>query len=427
MLRDDDNGIFATTLREELKAAWLPLEALQQQQVRRLRSLLVRATQFVPLYREKYVAQRDWLPRISTTDDLWRLPALTKNELLSAGPERCVDERERLSELYRRTTSGSLGPALHLFSAGTESMMQTALLWSGWTERLTRDDRLFCMTAPQLQFNHQLVANVFIPVQMSAVEAVAQFRDFQPTVVMGSVESIALISRELARQNVPQRRGVRLLFPFGQTLTPQLRAMIGEGFKGEIFELYGTNETLWLGIECERHAGLHVPLSQAIVQVAKLNRPDEPASPGELGEIIVTSLSRWTMPIIRYRIGDVASLEPALCGCGRQTPRLTSLEGRIYDFLVAQTGQLVAPGVVATDLAYGQDAIIDYRIVQRSLSDVCVSIVASPGFGDADGHRIAEVMRRHLGQVSVEIEIVGEVLREPSGKRRRVHRAFSLE
>ena len=133
-------------------------------------------------------------------------------------------------------------------------------------ERATRDDRLFCMTAPYLQFHHQLVPNVFIPVHMDAAEVVARFRAFRPTVVMGSVESIALLAHDLEWQNIPQRRDVRLLFPFGQTLTPQLRAMIREGFDGEIVELYGTNETLWLGIECEQHDGLHVPLSQAIVQ-----------------------------------------------------------------------------------------------------------------------------------------------------------------
>jgi phenylacetate-coenzyme A ligase PaaK-like adenylate-forming protein len=427
MLRDDDTGLFATTLRDELKAARLPLEALEQQQMRRLRSLLARATQFVPLYREKYAGQRDWLPRISSADDLWRLPALTKNELLNAGPERCVDERERLPELYRRSTSGSLGPALALYAAGTEAVIHTALLWSGWMERVTRDDRLFCMTAPQLEFQHQFVPNVYIPVQTKAADVVAQFRAFQPTAVLGSVESIALLARDLVQINVAERRNVRFVFPFGQTLTPHLRVMIREGFDGEIFELYGSNESIWMGIECEQHDGLHVPLSQAIVQIAKLNQPDQPASPGELGEVIVTSLARSTMPIIRYRIGDVASLDAAPCRCGRQTPRLKSLEGRIYDFLMSQTGQLISPGVVCTDLAYGQDAIVDFRIVQQSPSGVCVSIVAAAGFGDADRRRIAEVMRRHLGNVIVEIEIVSEILREPSGKRRRVHRAFSLE
>jgi len=426
MLRDDDTGLFATTLRDELKAAKLPLASLEQQLVRRLRSLLARATQVVPLYREKYAGQRDWLPRISSAEDLWRLPALTKDELLSAGPERCVDEREHLSDLFRRSTSGSLGPALALYAAGTEAVIHTALLWGGWMERITRDDRLFCMTAPQLEFQHQFVPNMYIPVQMKATEVVDQFRAFQPTAVLGSVESIALLARDLDRHNVPERRNVRLIFPFGQTLTPHLRAMIREGFDGEVFELYGSNESIWMGIECEQHDGLHVPLSQTIVQIAKLNQPDQPSSPGELGEVIVTSLARSTMPIIRYRIGDVASLDSAPCRCGRQTPRLKSLEGRIYDFLMSQSGQLISPGVVCTDLAYGQDAIIDYRIVQRSLSDVCVSIVASPGFGDSDRRRITEVMERHLGHVSVEIELVGEILREPSGKRRRVHRAFAV-
>jgi phenylacetate-CoA ligase len=427
MLRDDDTGLFATTLREELKAARLPLEALEQIQVRRLRSLLARATQFVPLYREKYAAHHEWLPQLASANDLWRLPALTKDELLNAGAARCVDEREQLPELFRRMTSGSLGPALTLYTAGTESMIQTALLWSGWMERVTGDDRLFCMTAPHLEFHHQLVPNTFIAVQMQAAEVVARFCAFQPTVVMGSVESIALLARDLSRQNVPERRKVRLIFPYGQTLTPQLRAMIREGFDGEILELYGTNETIWMGIECEQHNGLHVPLSQAIVQVAKLNRPDVPAAPGEVGEIIVTSLARTTMPIIRYRIGDAASLEETPCGCGRQTPRIKSLEGRIYDLLIAESGQLISPGVVCTDLAYSQHAIIDYRIVQRSRSAVCVSIVAGSEFGDRDRHRITEVMCRHLGQVSVEIELVGEIPREASGKRRRVHRAFALE
>jgi phenylacetate-CoA ligase len=427
MLREEDTGLFATTLRDELKAARLPLEALAQHQVRRLRSLLARATRYVPLYREKYAGQRDWLPRISSADDLWRLPALTKDELLSAGPERCVDERERLSELFRRSTSGSLGPALGLYAAGTEAVIHTALFWSGWMERVTRADRLFCMTAPQLDFQHQFLPNLYIPVQMSAADVVSQFRAFQPTVVLGSVESIALLARDLDRNNVAERRNVRFVFPYGQTLTPQLRAMIREGFEGEIIELYGSNESIWMGIECEQHDGLHVPLSQTIVQIAKLNQPDEPARPGELGEVIVTSLARSTMPIVRYRIGDVAALEPAPCRCGRQTPRLQSLEGRIYDFLMSQSGQLISPGVVCTDLAYGQDAIIDYRIVQQSPSAVCVSIVAAAGFGDADRRRITEVMRRHLGDVAVQIELVGEILREPSGKRRRVHRAFSLK
>ena len=128
------------------------------------------------------------------------------------------------------------------------------------------------------------------------------------------------------------------IFPFGQTLTPQLRAMIGEGFNAQIFNLYGTLEGMWLGIECEQHDGLHVPLGRTIVQIAKINQPDLPAGPGEVGEVIITSLARWTTPIIRYRMGDVASLDFAACACGRHTPRIKSLEGRVQDFLISTSG-----------------------------------------------------------------------------------------
>jgi len=419
------DGLFVTTLQDELRAAFFPAAQLQEVQARRLQSLLERAARFVPLYREHYRDQRSWLATLRGADDLWHLPAVGKDDFLRFGPAGYVDEREELARLIRRTTSGSLGRALELYATAAEAMIHSALLWSGWMAHVTAADRLFCLAAPYLQFQHQFVPNTFIPVQASAAEALARFQEFRPTVVIGSVEAIALLARDLCQHGVAERQAVRRVFPFGQTLTPLLADMIREGFDADIFNLYGANETLWMGCECERHDGLHVPLGRVIVQIAKLNQPDQPAAAGELGEVIVTSLARWTTPFIRYRIGDVATLDSTPCPCGRQTPRLKSLEGRVQDFLISTAGAWLSPGAVATDLAYGQEAVLDHRIVQEAPELVRVWIVPALAFGDRERRHIADVVRRHLGSVRVVIELVDHIPRDPSGKRRRVHRAFA--
>lgn len=417
------DGLFLTTLRDEAAADWLPAPSLRALQDRRLRTLLDRTRRFVPFYRDLHGARLD---KPATADDLWQLPAVRKDDLLRAGARAYVDEREDAERLVRQTSSGSLGAALDLYASPAEAQLHAALLWTGWMAHVTIADRLFCLAVPGLRFQHQYVANTFVPVQMSAAETRTRFRDFRPTVVLGSVEAIALLAEDLTRHDVDERRQVRRIFTIGQTLTPMLRAMIGSGFEAEIFDLYGANETFWLGCECEQHEGLHVPEARVIVQIAALGEPDRRAPPGELGEVIVTSLARWTTPIIRYRLGDVAALDPTPCPCGRATPRLRRLEGRVQDFLIATDGTWVSPGAIATDLAHGQPSIRDHRIVQETRELVHVWIVPAPGFGQRDREHIAEVMCRHLGAVQVAFDLAEEIPRDPSGKRRRVYRAFDL-
>lgn len=406
----------------------LPAAELRRLQQINLLSVLKSAGEHVPLYRDLYAARGISIDQIPDADALWQLPAVLKRDYLEAGRDRYVDERCDPDQLRRRTTSGSLGLALGLYSSPTEATLLWASLWAAWIGLgIGREDRLFMMSASYLEQPLGPIRSTFIPVQMPMDEAIERFRQLAPTAVIGSVESIALLAVELRRRDVPERGGVRRVFPFGQTLSHQLRGMIESGFPAEIFNLYGANETSWMGHECEAHDGLHINVDRVIVQVAKMGRPDEPAAPGELGEVIVTSLLRRTTPFIRYRLQDAAAMDLSPCRCGRQTPRLKSLEGRVQDFLISTTGNWVGPGAVAIDLSAGQDAILDHRVVQEEQRRVRVSIVPGATFAAADYERIGQIIRRHLGDVSVETELVDEIPRDPSGKRRRIFRAFNLE
>lgn len=421
------NQIFQVALRNFLAGQRLSREELGQLQARKIREVLQAAIAWVPLYRDLYGRLGVDIREIQHADDLWRLPTVSKEDYLQQGPSRYVDERFSLAELGTQTTSGSLGRSLTMYASPSERLRLSASLWSAWLDRgITSADRLLMMSSPYLARPMIDVQTDFIPVQTPTEEIVERFRALRPTAIIGPGESISLLAREVGRRDLPERLLVRSLFPFGQTFTEQMRAMVRQGFAGEIFVLYGAAETNWLAYECERHDGLHLAADRVVVQVARRGQPNQPADPGEVGEVIVTSLMRRTNPFIRYRLGDAAALDLSPCPCGRAAPRLQSLEGRFQDFLVATHGTWVAPSAIAIDLIVGQKAILDYRIVQESRDQVRVSVCATDDFGDGDRRRAEDILRRHLGEVRVIVEVVAEIPRDPSGKRRRVFRSLDL-
>jgi phenylacetate-CoA ligase len=393
----------------------------------RVRGLVRHVNQHVALYRDLYRAQGVDIDSVSTPADLWRLPAVSKSDYLQAGAKGYTDERGDLPNLYSQSTSGSLGQALTIYATPTEALQLLANLWAGWLGMGVHvRDRLFMMSAPYLSEAVDPFHSIFIPVQMKIEDAIAVFKQFRPTVIIGMVEAIALLAVELKRRDMPERHEVRAIFPFGQTYTEQLRGMITSGFAAEVFVLYGSAEGGWLGYECEQHEGLHVPEGRVDVQVARTGKPDEATAPGELGEVIVTSFLRGTTPFVRYRLHDVAALNSDPCPCGRTAPRIVQIEGRVQDFLVASEGHWIGPSGIAIDLMVGRPAIIDYRIVQTDRDHVVVSLVTNPNLPALETRQIREVVLRHLGAVQVEVELVKEIPRDPSGKRRRVFRMFDL-
>jgi phenylacetate-CoA ligase len=389
---------------------------------RRVRGLVRHASQHVALYRDLYRAQGADIDSVSTPADLWRLPAVSKSDYLQVGPQGYTDGRGDLLNPYTQTTSGSLGRALTIYATPTEALQLLANLWTGWLGMGVHvQDRLFMMSAPYLSEAVDPFRSVFIPVQMKMEETIALFKRFRPTVIIGMVEAIALLAVELKRRDMPERHEVRAIFPFGQTYTEQLRGMITSGFAAEVFVLYGSAEVGWLGYECEQHEGLHVPEGRVDVQVARTGKPDEAATPGELGEVIVTSFLRGTTPFVRYRLHDIAAFNLDPCPCGRTAPRIVQIEGRVQDFLVASEGHWIGPSGIAIDLMVGRPVI---SIIDRKppRSRRCLS---SPTRIYPSNARDKRGGAPHLGAVQAEVELAGNST-DPSGKRWRVFRMFDL-
>jgi phenylacetate-CoA ligase len=150
----------------------------------------------------------------------------------------------------------------------------------------------------------------------------------------------------------------------------------------------------------------------------EIDTPDGPAVPGQVGSILVTDLLNPAMPLIRYRIGDVGSWASGACPCGRHLPRLAQVMGRVTDFLVGCSGQLVSGVFLATYVVAQRPSLGQVQIHQRRAGHLIWKLRPGPGFDPCtDGDYLLRATREHLGPLATaEIEVVGGFASSPSGK-----------
>ncbi len=153
-----------------------------------------------------------------------------------------------------------------------------------------------------------------------------------------------------------------------------------------------------------------------------LGQDGAPLVPGEVGRLIVTDLANRITPIIRYDIGDLASLAPpGRCSCGRGLATLQTLQGRHEDFVRFRSGHRVSAAYLYPPIRRYLGLWWEYQFVQTDPDRLVLSVVPkSPGggFGPQGARRLQKVLREALGEpMNVVVRTVDRIPFEPSGKR----------
>jgi phenylacetate-CoA ligase len=214
--------------------------------------------------------------------------------------------------------------------------------------------------------------------------------------------------------------------PWSEAMRRQVEALLGL----KALDIYGLSEVVGPGVsaECvEAQAGLHVNEDHFLVEVVDPSS-GRPLPPGQRGELVFTTLTREAMPVLRYRTGDVASLDPTPCACGRTLARMSKVYGRIDDMLVVR-GVNVYPSEVEAVLV-GEPAVgPNYLLVVDRVETMPKLLVACELTAEADSDaarelargRIAAALLQRLG-LSTEVRVlpVGSLPRIEMGKAKRV-------
>jgi phenylacetate-CoA ligase len=419
---------FASYLREFERNQYLHPDDLRDLQMRRLRQQLIDAYRYVPFYRHR-MTQAGLTPLdIRTHEDLRLLPVLTKHDIQDH-KDLLVSSNVPPSKREQNQTGGSTGSPLQFFvdfERFDSRMASTARhnAWAGlrigdwyahpWGSRFDVGDTPDPNPAWRQKF---LYRNLSLHTAAVSEEAMMQFvgvlRKYRPKYMVAYAQSAALFA-EFCNANKIHDITFDSMIVSAEMLLPGKRQILEETFRGKVFDRYGCREVSVIASECEYHSGLHVNADALIVEV-------EPAPnlPPGMGRVLVTDLLNRSMPLIRYEIGDLASLAPDMhCPCGRSLPLIGNIQGRTSDFLRLPSGRMIAGPSLAL-LAADMRDVRQVQFIQGDPSHVTLKVVAGNGYSQRTEEELRRRMQAYLEQgSSLTIVTADSIPSEPSGKYR---------
>lgn len=206
---------------------------------------------------------------------------------------------------------------------------------------------------------------------------------------------------------------VKAIFPMSESVLAFQRETIEAAFGAPVRDHYSSTERVVSMTSCSEDR-LHVDMEFGIVEVEPQEETDEYVR----GPLIVTGLPYYACPFVRYRIGDVGTLSKKPCPCGRPGDVFLDIDGRIEDYVVTPSGNLVGR---LDHVFKGQYDVAEAQIVQKDPARLDVNIVPAPGYGEHSAEQIVKSFQTRLGRgMAVEIHVVDNIPREPNGKFRAV-------
>jgi phenylacetate-CoA ligase len=415
------------------KTQWFPRQEIERVQARNLGVLLTHAYESVPYYRRVF-RERNLSPKdVRNVDDLVKLPVLTKADIRS-NLENLVSRRSPSSSLLLRR-SGGTGNQITFFTTKDDLSWVVAaeyrayswaqyrlgdpcvLFWGSQMDLAKHSNMLNELAAALKRMS---VLNAYVVSDEILEKWACLLKNFSPAIVRGYASSVYMIAKYLLKRGFDFVRP-RAVITSAETLLDYMRKTIEEAFCCPVFDFYGSREIGSIAAECEEHSGYHISAENVVMEFV---REGEHVSTGEEGAVLVTNLRNFGMPFIRYNMEDVGRSSSEVCNCGRGLPLMSSIEGRVSQFMAVYDKQLgrvipvstAGPGVFSIALMHMP--LERYQIIQESLERVVVKIVKGEGYSQRHTDFLLEHVHKHLGDdITIEVEFVDSIPPLPSGKR----------
>ena len=396
------------------------METITKKQIRDLQLKKLKETVHlvydkVPFYKKKFKELKITPSDIKTLDDIRKLPLTTKNDLRENAPfgmmatslDNCIELHASSGTTGVPVTVGYTPEDIEVWS----EVMARCLSMSG----LTRKD-VFQNPIPYgtftgafgFHYGAQKVGAMVVPSGMGQSERQLKLMDYYNTTFISGVASYAMRLSQVAQElsvdlhKLKVRNGL-----FGaEMFTPGLKKRIMDAWNMDVHDIYGLTEMCGPGVstDCDQHDGLHLWEDHFLLEILDPVTL-EPVGPEEEGEMVITTLTKEGMPLLRYRTRDIAKIyDQEVCECGRTHVKHTTIKGRSDDMIIIR-GTNMYPGQIESVLMKHSDVGGNWRMVlstdENDMDQLTVEVETKNPMSQVDSTNLENVLKNEIKSVIV--------------------------
>lgn len=399
---------------------------IQELQFIKLKKLLQHAYDNTTFYKRRF-DEVDLVPgKMQDLEEMRKIPILRKEDVrenLGSMLAKCY----KAEQLHTSETGGTTGVKMKFYRDNASLSLKEASLyrfenWAGWDfgERVgviwpaTADYVGYWSWKAKLKnelFGRQVVLPAATLNEKIIKDYVALLIKRKPAIIRGFSTPVFEVASYICNKGIEiPLKGV---ITTGEPLFLHQRETIQKGFQCKVYDSYRTREAGPVAQQCDELAGLHVNAECLYVEVEPM-----PGLEDGTGEIIITDLVNYGMPLIRYSIGDFGKLSDKTCTCGRGLPLIESISGRTADVFMAPDGRKVMAGSLVLYLVDEAPGLLgQVQIIQDALNHIIIRMTPNPKPSqEIKDYQVKRVEQLFGPEMKVSFEIVDRIPRGPSGK-----------
>jgi phenylacetate-CoA ligase len=407
-------------------------DKLRSFQEKYLQELLLHASHNVPYYHN--IFKEIGIVRNNLTDlsKFNKIPILTK-EIIRKHYKELVSKDYITRKWYYNSSGGSTGEPVRFiqddlyskWSAATnyfyyndvlgidEPSIKKVILWG--SERDLFEGTIGLKAKIINWLTNTVFLNSFKMGEDNMNHYIKTINSYRPDLIRGYTGSLYEICRYLERKGV-NIYTPKILISAAETLREDMRKKIETVFKTKLYDFYGSREVNGMAGEC-KEGFMHVFLFMNYFEVLDSN--DQPVGEGEEGRVIVTNLHNYSMPLIRYEIGDMAVIGPKECKCRNVLPSLKKITGRITDHFILENGTTIPAEyfIHLIGVVCNKGFIRKFQVIQEDYKKIRILVIPERVIEESEKIDIEDKIKLVMGQdCKIIWEFVKEIPRIESGK-----------
>lgn len=419
-------GALALALHWQFEQSqWFAPERLLEIQMQQLGELLRHARQHVPFYRERF-NQAGIDPAAPLTPETFRqLPLLRRADVQAAGKAlfSLAPPRQHGKAIPGRTSGSTGRPLEYLSNELCQLLWRTLTLREHFWHRRDFAGKLAVIRSgaktadmpgwgPSTDVAFETGPSASIDIHADLGTQAAWLEKQDPDYLLAYPSTLVGLA-ELYRAGRFRLTRLKALRSFGETFETRARQKCRDSFQVPIHDAYSAAEVGYIALQCPHGGQYHIQSETVFAEV--LRDDGRPCEAGEIGRIVLTPLHNFSMPLIRYEIGDHVRLGGA-CPCGRGLPVIEEILGRQRNLLTLPDGRRFWPYLHLMEWPRIAP-VLQAQAVQKSLREIEIRLVLERPIREDEQTRLAEFIQGYLPQpFELHFSLHDAIARGPSGK-----------